>query len=202
MWLCGWSESPSWLDSLSRSICSKKVVKMSGMYSFPMLWLKAILLIVIWMASLASHTTCLLSWSIILKWEILTLGWLLFMLCWWIALKMWLLCSLILYSKHWLDSSIWEKLQFSSWQDYLWTLFCLKCDRVLSLGCIRMNLRVLALLEMTCTLVCHKIPLDSSLKPGTYGKEMKIFLFTSKPVSGFSIGVVDSYSGFLMIQSG
>ena len=31
------------------------------------------------------------------------------------------------------------------------------CDDMLSLGCIRMDLRMLAALKMTCTLVCQKI---------------------------------------------
>ena len=37
------------------------------MYIFPMLWLRAGLFILIWMASLASLETCLLPWSIILE---------------------------------------------------------------------------------------------------------------------------------------
>ena len=51
-----------------------------------------------------------------------------------------------------------------------------------------MDLRVLAPSKMTCTLVCHKILLNSSLRPGTYGTEMTIFLLTSKPVLGFPVG--------------
>ena len=65
-----------------------------------------------------------------------------------------------------------------------------------------MDLRELVPLKITCTLVCWKILLNSSLRPGTYGTEMKIFLLTSKPVSEFSVGVVGFFSGFLMIQSG
>ena len=65
-------------------------------------------------------------------------------------------------------------------------MFCLKCDG-LSLGCIRMDLKVLVSLKMTCTLVCHKILLNFSLRLGTYGTEMMIFLLNSKPVVGFTV---------------
>ena len=34
---------------------------------------------------------------------------------------------------------------------------------------------VIGSLKMTCTLVCWKILLNSSLRPGTYGTEMEIF---------------------------
>ena len=51
--------------------------KISGMYIFPMLQLRADLLILIWKASLE---TCLLSWSIIFKSEMLDQGWLLEMM--------------------------------------------------------------------------------------------------------------------------
>ena len=79
---------------------------------------------------------------------------------------------------------------------------CLRCDGVLSLGCIKMNYRVLIPLKMTCTLVLQKILLNSSLRPGTYGTRMKIFLLISKPVLVFTVGVVSFFSRFLMIQSG
>ena len=35
-----------------------------------------------------------------------------------------------------------------------------------------------------------------------YETEMKIFLLTSKPISGFSVGVFGFFTGFLMIQPG
>ena len=44
-------------------------------YNFPLLQLRASLLILIWMASLSSVATCLLSWSISLKWKMLAFGW-------------------------------------------------------------------------------------------------------------------------------
>ena len=65
-----------------------------------------------------------------------------------------------------------------------------------------MDLRVSVPLKVTCALVCQKILLNSTLRPGTYGTEMKLFLLTSKPVSGFSVGVVGFFSGFFIIQSG
>ena len=74
-------------------------------------------------------------------------------------------------------------------------MFCLRCDGILSLGCIRVDLRVLVPLKMTCTLVCQKILLNPSLRPGTYGTEMKIVLLPSKPVSGFLVGVLFSFLG-------
>ena len=48
-----------------------------------------------------------------------------------------------------------------------------------------MDLRVSVHLKMTCTLVCQKILLNSSVRPGTYGTEMKILLLSFNPVSGF-----------------
>ena len=65
-----------------------------------------------------------------------------------------------------------------------------------------MDLRALLPLKMTCTLVYWKILLNASLRPETYGTKMKMFLLTSKPLSGFSVQVVGFFSGFLMIQSG
>ena len=62
---------------IGRSICSKKVVKISRMQIFSVLQLRAGLFILIQIASQASLVTCLLSWYIILKWEMLALGWLL-----------------------------------------------------------------------------------------------------------------------------
>ena len=59
-----------------------------------------------------------------------------------------------------------------------------------------MDLRVLVPLKITCTLVCLEILLNSSLRPGTYGTEMKIVLLTSKPVSGFLVGGVVSFLEF------
>ena len=44
-----------------------------------------------------SLTTCLLSWSIILKWEMLAQGWLLEMLCMWTVLLTWLFNSFTLF---------------------------------------------------------------------------------------------------------
>ena len=58
----------------------------------------------------------------------------------------------------------------------------------------------IASLKMTCTLVCKKILLNSSLRSGTYDTEIKIFLLTSKPVSGFTVRDVNFFSGFLMIE--
>ena len=62
-----------------------------------------------------------------------------------------------------------------------------------------MDLRVLVSLKMTCTLVCQKIILNSSLRPGTYGTEKKIFLLAPKPVSGFTVVVVGSFSKSSMV---
>ena len=39
-------------------------------------------------------------------------------------------------------------------------------------------------------------------RPGTYGTEMKIFILTSKSVSGFTVGIVGFFSKSVMIQSG
>ena len=55
-------------------------------------------------------------------------------------------------------------------------------------------------LKMTCTLVCQKILLNSLLRPETYGTEMKIFLLTSKPLSGFTIGVAGVFCESLIID--
>ena len=41
-------------------------------------------------------------------------------------------------------------------------------------GCIKMDFKVVVPVKMTCTVVCWKILLDSSLRPGTFGTEMKI----------------------------
>ena len=56
-----------------------------------------------------------------------------------------------------------------------------------------MDLRVLISLKMTCTLVCWKIFLNSSLRTGTYGTEIWILLLTSKPVSGFPVTIAGSF---------
>ena len=61
--------STTWLDSLEYLSAPRSWLKISGMYIFPVLWLRAGLLILMWMASPASLATCLLSWSIIWKWE-------------------------------------------------------------------------------------------------------------------------------------
>ena len=58
-----------------------------------------------------------------------------------------------------------------------------------------MDLRVLIPMKMTCTLVCQKILLNFSLRPGTYGTEMKIFLLTSKLVPGFLVAVQTNIFG-------
>ena len=79
---------------------------------------------------------------------------------------------------------------------------CFSCDGILSLGCIRIDLRMWAPLKMTYSLVYEKILLNSSVRPGTYGTEMKTFLLTSKPISGFTIGVVSFFYNSLIIQSG
>ena len=63
---------------IGRSVCFKWWLKISGMYIFPVLQLSAVFLILIWMASWA---TSFLSWSVILKWEMLAQRWLLEMLC-------------------------------------------------------------------------------------------------------------------------
>ena len=77
------------------------------------------------------------------------------------------------------------------------TVFCLRCDGILSLGYILMDLRVLVPLKITCNLVYQKILLNSSLRPETYGTEMKIFLLISKPVSGFSVELLVCFLDFL-----
>ena len=51
LWLCGWSDSPSSLDPLVDLSAPRRLLKISGMYIFPMLQLQAGLLILIWMAS-------------------------------------------------------------------------------------------------------------------------------------------------------
>ena len=56
---------------IRRSVCSKKVVEDFFMYIFSVLQFRAGSLTLVWMVSLA---TCLLSWSIILKWEMLAWG--------------------------------------------------------------------------------------------------------------------------------
>ena len=63
-------------------------------------------------------------------------------------------------------------------------------------------LKVLALLEKTCILGCQKIPLNSLLRPGTEGTEMKTFFLTSKPASGYLIGVAVFLSDSLIIHPG
>ena len=70
------------------------------MYIFLVLQLRAGWLILIWMSFLASLSTCLASWFIIIKREMLARGWLLEMLClqWWD--NYWALYSIF---KHLLD---------------------------------------------------------------------------------------------------
>ena len=51
-------------------------------------------------------------------------------------------------------------------------------------------------LKITCTLACQRILLNCSLRPWMYWKETKIILLTSKPLSGFSVGVAGSFPGF------
>ena len=76
-----------WVYHLVRLIGRSIWLNISGMYIFTVLQLMAELLILIWMVSLSSLATCLLSWSIILQWKLLALGWLLeFCVCklhWW-----------------------------------------------------------------------------------------------------------------------
>ena len=55
---------------------------------------------------MASLETCFLSWSIILNWDILALGWLLVVHCRNIDLVDEVLCSLTLLSNHLLDSPV------------------------------------------------------------------------------------------------
>ena len=61
MWLCGWFESSLGLGSFTDPSAPRKLLKISRMYSFPMLWLRTGLLALTWMASVASLATCLLS---------------------------------------------------------------------------------------------------------------------------------------------
>ena len=75
VWPCWKSESTSWSDSLKDLSLPRRWLKISGMYIFQVLQLRAGLLILIWMACLASLAPCLLSQSIILKWEMS--GWVL-----------------------------------------------------------------------------------------------------------------------------
>ena len=70
----------TWLDSLE-DLSAQRWLKISGMYIFSVLQFRAVLLTLMEMDSLASLATGLLSWSIILKWEMLAGGWLLEMLC-------------------------------------------------------------------------------------------------------------------------
>ena len=69
------------------------------MYILPILWLRAGLVLLMWIASLASLQTCLLSWTMILKCKISALGWLWADLCWKMVLVVKVLCSLNLLSK-------------------------------------------------------------------------------------------------------
>ena len=57
--------------SFRRSVCSRRLLKISRMYIFPVLWMSARLLIFISMASLA---TCLLPLSVTFKWMMLAWG--------------------------------------------------------------------------------------------------------------------------------
>ena len=75
------------------------------------------------------------------------------------------LCSLVLVSKHLLDSPIYEELQVSSGQAI--DILCLcRNGGILSLGCISKDLRVLHPLNIICALVPLKILLNSLLSPG------------------------------------
>ena len=49
-------------------------------------------------------------------------------------------------------------------------------------------------LKITGILVCQKILLNSSLRPGTEHTEIKMFFIASRPVSGFVIGLEVSFS--------
>ena len=76
VWPCGQSESARWTDLALQGLSAPtRLLKISGMYIFPVLQLSVGLLILMWMASLASLATCLLTWSITLKWEMLAWGW-------------------------------------------------------------------------------------------------------------------------------
>ena len=81
-------------------------LKILGMFIWPMLWLSAGLFFLTCMASLASLETCLLSWSVIVNWDIWALGCLWIILCQNIALVDGVLCSLTLLFRHLLDSPI------------------------------------------------------------------------------------------------
>ena len=48
----------------------------------------------------------------------------------------------------------------------------------------------------------QRILLNSSLRLGTYGTEMKTFFLTSRPISQFIIRVGTFFLGSLIIQSG
>ena len=78
--------------------------KILGLFSLPIFQLSAGLFLLICMASLASLETCFLSWSMILNWDILTLGWFRIVQCWNIALVDEVLCSLTLLSRYLFDS--------------------------------------------------------------------------------------------------
>ena len=60
-----------------------------------------------------------------------------------------------------------ENVTISLWEGPLLIIFLSSYDGILSLGSIRMYLRMLVLLKMTRTLVCKKILLNSPLRPGT-----------------------------------
>ena len=49
-----------------------------------------------------------------------------------------------------------RKVTISSGQNLLQTMFCFNSDGILSLGCIKRDLRVLATLKMACTLMYER----------------------------------------------
>ena len=80
-------------------------------------------------------------------------------------------------------------------------MFSFSCDGIVSFGCIRISLRGLAPLKMTCILVCQKILLNSSFRLNIGNRNEDIFL-DFNPVSGFMIGVAHVISDSLIITYG
>ena len=81
MQLCGRSEFIIWLDTLEDLSALRRSLKNSGIYICPVLQFRVGLSILIKMYFLPSLAISLLSWSIILKLDMLDQDWLLEMLC-------------------------------------------------------------------------------------------------------------------------
>ena len=199
---CGWTESSIWLGPLLGPSAPRRLLKIYGIYIFPMLQLR--LKVVGSYMNVFSRNSGNLCATLVYYLEVadvgseMVVGHTLLVTCTGDVTVVFF-NSIIQTSAR---LSYVGKVTIFFWTGPFVDNVCLRCDGILSFWCIRRDLRVLVPLKITCTLVFQKILLNSSLRPETYRTEMKIFLLTSKPVSAFMVGVVGFFAKSLMFQSG